>query len=571
MDVNNLDMFVSNHGNFAYDIVTGNAGLIYPKGSGKTAMFSAGVWMGAKVGGEPFVSTADYGWEFVPGPMANGSFLPDQLDFKCYRIDRGNTTSPDYLNWPVSQGAPLDQDGHPLLLGDATIWSVYNDADWSVHLIYGNGPLGVEVQQTTFAFNRAGPLSNTVFFLFKIANKGGVNLEDMYFSLWADPDVGRFNDDLAGCDTTNAMGYAYNGSNDDAVYGSAPPAVGVSLLRGPMVPSSGGSYPVGMSSFVKYINGTDPANFVEVYNYLQGLQADGSPVYIQDDPNLPITTFMLSGDPVTGTGWVDTLPTDARITVTTGPFPMPPGQTYDIAMALVIGQGSDRLSSVTDLRNRVQAAKRAYDDLFAEQPGLHVDVDIDPDVINLRSHAPWLTAYLEPTDFGPESIASTTVSLEGVPAEGKGAVIGDHDGDGLPDLKVRFARAAIDPLLFPGTNELRIRGRLVTGEEFGGEGEIQVMDPGQGPASARVRPNPINPSGILTFTTAAPGNVTVRLFDLQGHVVRTVAKGMPVQAGAHELRLDGRGDGGDALASGVYFYRIETAEGALAGRVAILK
>src|SRR5258706_12957312 len=52
MDANNLDMVGTNHGSFAYNLITGNAGLIYPKGPNKTAGSAAGPGLGAKVGGE---------------------------------------------------------------------------------------------------------------------------------------------------------------------------------------------------------------------------------------------------------------------------------------------------------------------------------------------------------------------------------------------------------------------------------------------------------------------------------------------------------------------------------------
>src|SRR2546422_10632938 len=51
MDANNLDMVVTNHGSFAYDLITASAGLVYPKGSGKTAVFAAGPWIGAVLNG----------------------------------------------------------------------------------------------------------------------------------------------------------------------------------------------------------------------------------------------------------------------------------------------------------------------------------------------------------------------------------------------------------------------------------------------------------------------------------------------------------------------------------------
>src|SRR5882762_8154195 len=175
MDVNNIDMIVTNHGSSAYDLVTGNAGFIYPKGSTHTAVFAAGPWIGAKVGGAVRIAVGEYSQEYVPGPMAGGTFQPDNARFKNYKITRGNTTSADYLNWPADMGAPVDSTGAPLLLGDAMIWSVYNDADPSTHNNDAGftAPLGVEIQQTTFAFNRAGALGNVIFIRYKLINKGG--------------------------------------------------------------------------------------------------------------------------------------------------------------------------------------------------------------------------------------------------------------------------------------------------------------------------------------------------------------------------------------------------------------
>jgi hypothetical protein len=41
--------------------------------------------------------------------------------------------------------------------------------------------------------------------------------------------------------------------------------------------------------------------------------------------------------------------------------------------------------------------------------------------------------------------------------------------------------------------------------------------------------------------------------------------------GTHTLPIDARGAQGQALATGVYFYRIETAQGSTAGRIAVVK
>src|SRR5215510_4247835 len=201
LDSNNLEMTVTNHGSFAYDYLVGGPGLHYPKGSANTVLFSAGPWIAAKVNGQVRVALGHYAQEFVPGPMVGGTFVPDLPRFKNYKILRGNTTDPDYLNWPVDLGAPLDPLGAPALSGDAMIWSVYNDADPSAHAVTGGStaPLGIEVRQSTFAFNRPGALGNIIFVRFQLGNKGGNALDSVYVACWVDPDLGGFTDDLVGC------------------------------------------------------------------------------------------------------------------------------------------------------------------------------------------------------------------------------------------------------------------------------------------------------------------------------------------------------------------------------------
>lgn len=409
MDVNNLDMVVTNHGSLAYDLETGNAGLIYPKGSTHTAVFASGLWVGAKVNGGIRTAIGEYSQEFVPGPMAGGTFQPDAPEFRNYRIDRGNTTSSDYLSWPVSQGAPLDSLGNPLLLGDATIWSVFNDADPGVHTndAGSTAPLGIEVQQTVFAFNRSGPLGNIIFVKWKVLNKGGNRLDSTYVSVWSDPDLGGFTDDVVGCDTTLSVGFVYNATNQDAQYGSKPPSVGYDFFRGPIARDSLGVVidTLGMTSFNKYINGTDPASANETYNYMSGLKADGTPIHVQDDPLQPITSFQVSGlnvgAPSSPTNWLDSNPADRRLFLSSGPFTMMPGDSQEVVTAIIVGQGSDRVASVADMKNKDLQAQLVFD--------LNFDIPAPP---------PAPTVYVQPMDkgvrliWGSEPVGNVQISTQ---------------------------------------------------------------------------------------------------------------------------------------------------------------
>src|SRR6266850_344217 len=190
-----------------------------------------------------------------------------------------------------------------------------------------------------------------------------------------------------------------------------------------------------------------------------------------------------------------------------------------------------------------------------------VSLNLDPNVINLKSHAPWVTAYIEPSGFGPTDINLSTLRLAGsVPAAPKFAVAGDHDSNGMPDLMVKFSREALNPLLILGVNELEVTGSLVTGEEFKGRDSVRVSNPPSAPLSASVAPNPLNPAGVLSFNPSRPGRARVAIFDAQGRMIRVLMDVPTLPMGSHAVPIDGRGERGQTLASGPYFYREEAAE-----------
>lgn len=364
IDVNNIAMFVTNRGSFAWDVGTGASGLEFPKGTGKTAVFAAGPWIAGKVNGEIRVAIAEYRFEFAPGPiLPDGTPADPQSDrYRVYKINRGDgPENPDYAQWPVEDGAPVNADGTPMMLGDQMLWAVYNDADPGVHTGMQTAPLGVEIQQTTFAFNRTGPLGNVVFIKFLILNKGGNTIDSTYVSLWSDPDLGQADNDLVGCDVETSLGFCYNGSNTDSQYGSSPPAVGYDFFKGP-IGDDGEELP--MTSFSKYINGTDPNTAEETYNYMKGIDADGTVTLHTDPITGQVKAFMVDGDPVAGTGWNDENPADRRLMLTAGPFTFAPGDTQEVVGAIILGQGQDRLTSITAARFNDTFAQSAFDANF---------------------------------------------------------------------------------------------------------------------------------------------------------------------------------------------------------------
>jgi hypothetical protein len=64
-------------------------------------------------------------------------------------------------------------------------------------------------------------------------------------------------------------------------------------------------------------------------------------------------------------------------------------------------------------------------------------------------------------------------------------------------------------------------------------------------------PNPFNPSTTISYSLPTNTIVTLRLYDLLGHEVKTLVNGQQT-AGEHAVMVNG-----SSLASGVYFYRLQ--------------
>jgi subtilisin family serine protease len=83
-------------------------------------------------------------------------------------------------------------------------------------------------------------------------------------------------------------------------------------------------------------------------------------------------------------------------------------------------------------------------------------------------------------------------------------------------------------------------------------------------------PNPFNPVTRISFDLPRAASVRLRIYDVRGALVRTLLN-EERKAGQHSVVWNGRDDGDRTLASGVYFYRIETEEFQATRRMVLLK
>ncbi len=70
-------------------------------------------------------------------------------------------------------------------------------------------------------------------------------------------------------------------------------------------------------------------------------------------------------------------------------------------------------------------------------------------------------------------------------------------------------------------------------------------------------PNPFNPETVIHYDLPVGSRVSISIFNLMGQKVATLVDGHR-SAGSYSVVWDGKGNNGESLASGVYFYRMET-------------
>ncbi|MCB0297321.1 MAG: hypothetical protein KDG51_19245, partial [Calditrichaeota bacterium] len=319
----------------------------------------------------------------------------------------------DWNNWPGDIGAPyydLNNNGQwdpgtdepGLQNADQVVWFVVNDLDaGTVTNLYGSPPIGLEVQVTMWGYNSEGPFGQAGYQRYRLINKSGFRVDSMFIAAkWVDPDVGTYTNDLTGCDTVLNTMFCYNGYPTDPdfqAYGLTPPAIGYTLLQGPVVPSPGDSawfdfrriagyknLPMTSTSyFATGSNLEDPplnsyAGTLSWYNMLNGYipNADTinpSPYLTGSGPNAGLPTrFPVSGDPVSGSGDVDgqgtnLIPGDRRMSLHSGPFTLQNGDTQEVVFAIVggIDPAGDHLSAVAKLRSHIQAIRTLYPEAAA--------------------------------------------------------------------------------------------------------------------------------------------------------------------------------------------------------------
>jgi hypothetical protein len=84
------------------------------------------------------------------------------------------------------------------------------------------------------------------------------------------------------------------------------------------------------------------------------------------------------------------------------------------------------------------------------------------------------------------------------------------------------------------------------------------------------RPNPFRSSTAIRFALAESAATTLRIYNLAGELVRTLAEGLR-GAGAHQVLWDGCASGGRPVTTGIYFCRLQGGRSVQTKRMVVIR
>jgi photosystem II stability/assembly factor-like uncharacterized protein len=488
---NNISSIFQNTGIFNQNTTSGNtAGFEWPKGSGRTAIFTSGLSISAMVNGNLRQAMCTYKGEYRKGQFVNGTpQIPIALN-RIWKVSVGDNcyNSIDWANWGmiVPYGAPyrdMNNNGQydpcidipGMRNASQTIFMALTDGFASSHNPgegFGGGtlPLNADLKITAYTYPDSS-LADVQFIKYDLINRGSVAWNSVYMALTGDFDLGNSTDDYLATDSLRNMWIGYNGTNMDGngnppTYGANPPAVGMRILKFPVnktvspndtLKTNTGTYFTCNGCGAPFCE-TDPnGEPLGAYNFMKGFKKDGSKwMSSVFTPPRPVK-FVFTGEPEPNTGWtelkgsvrncgVDTgtivtvnPPMDRRYLLGIGKdnFTMNPGDSQTIIVAQLIARGTSNVNSVTKLKQ--------LSDLVANYTvGIKQISSFVPNLYSLYQNYPNPFNPVTKIKFDIPNIRQSTVTLR------------------IFDIKGSEVQTLVNETLQPGTYETTFDGSNLT-------------------------------------------------------------------------------------------------------------
>jgi hypothetical protein len=241
---------------------------------------------------------------------------------------------------------------------------------------------------------------------------------------------------------------------------------------------------------------------------------------------------------------------------------------YDVAVT--VSDGSLSASAHTTADARLGFLARAFS---------------DHNKIMLKTGKPRETFYLEPlgSSFPLNAVDLSSLKMTGpdglgsvpyiTPIDGSVIVGTDNDRNYVAEIAMDYSKDDLRSLF---TNlDKDMQATFVLSADILGGGSVQatvgmLVQP-ERKLVARIQPNPMNPVATVRVNLEQSERLTIRFYDMNGRLVRTLLEGVDTPAGVHDILFDGHGVNGQTLPTGQYFYRAETPTAKTSGTVMILK
>lgn len=282
---NNIKLRIAADGRIAVG-PEGAMEAMYPRHTCDTHIYTAGIWFGGIVDGNPVVAEASHSSEFKPSLVSNSDELFHVFD---------SSWPADKQNWPAEF---CTANGKAVLLpGAENLVVQYNDYDGSP--LHEAGPLGIEVRQRSLGYN-TGETRDAIIILWEITNISEKMISNAYFGFWSDADIGDATDDNAAF--FDDMGIIWDHDFKEQLFVNQPSIMAFAFLQTPD--------DNGVTNYTAFINGgqnPDPNTDAAQYSWLSGAQS-----YETD------------------------IQADIRFILSTGPVSLAPGEKTTIAGSILI-------------------------------------------------------------------------------------------------------------------------------------------------------------------------------------------------------------------------------------------
>lgn len=480
--------------------------------------------------------------DFQSGTVDYPSDDPRRGIYRIARADSAFGSSWKYWKVAVSMGArywdgdgngyydPIDRNSSgtwepnedmPEILGEVSYFTVYNDGVNAGMRKFSENPRGIEVRQTLYAFpsSTSEEIKNAIFVRYEIVNRSatGMPVTDFIFSVQQDPDLGVAIDDMIYSDSLHNSVVAYN-DGDDSQFGANPPAVYNTLLFGEPVTIPGVSF-----FDLNNNNIWDPGIDVALDTAIVPLGYPFEPLLYPGAINSQMASSIL---------YMSDHPTQR----------LPKNSTE----ARFFSEGKN-LNGVF-----LEPCTWPFGDVKGPVDCLRVN----PAFVYSGDPVPGNSGWIDdtPTD-AMSGLASTMKTLEPGASFTYHTVIAVQRGSSALN-SVTLTRAAVDTIFNRfGASYVHV---LTSAKEENTEIPMTWE-------LSQNFPNPFNPLTVIRYALPVAGFTEIKVYDITGALTKVlVSEELPT--GRHEVVFDAAG-----MASGVYFYRLETAGYSVSKKMVLLR